>query len=148
MNVRNLARAAFLSPPPLPPAARLLRFLAIGLIGLATDIACYTALFSLLPSAVFCRAASVILATFVTWRLNRALTFGASAGAAAHEALRYTLTALIAQGFNYGLFLGLRSIIHALPDQVLIVICAVAAASLSFTGQNIFTFRPARAPSA
>jgi putative flippase GtrA len=143
MNFREIVHAAFFAPPPVPLPARLLRFLAIGTIGLATDVGSYTALFALVPNAAIGRAGSLIIATVVTWRLNRVHTFGASEGRATFEGLRYTLTALVAQGFNYGLFLVLRSMALGPSDQVLIVICAAIATVFSFAGQNLFTFRPA-----
>jgi putative flippase GtrA len=121
---------------------RVLRFLAIGTAGLVADITVYTAAFLAFPSAALCRTVSLVVATYVTWQLNRHATFGASAGSAHHEMLRYCVTALAAQGFNYGLFLVLRRLEPHIADQILIIICGALAALVSFTGQNLFTFRP------
>ena len=144
MKLYTFLESIFLATPPLPMPIRVMRFLAIGTAGLATDIAVYSVIFLFLPVAAFCRIISLVLATYVTWRLNRWATFGASAGAVHYEVLRYSAMALMAQGFNYSLFLFLRSDAPQINDQGLIVFCAALAALLSFIGQNTFTFRPGK----
>ncbi len=141
MKSNEFFGGVFFAAPPLPLTIRILRFLAIGAAGLVIDLVVYTAMFHFSPVAAFCRVVSLVLATYVTWKLNRWATFGASAGAAHYEALRYGATAMVAQGFNYGLFLLLRSIEPHIADQLLIIFCAATAAMLSFIGQNTFTFR-------
>jgi putative flippase GtrA len=143
-GLQTLFRQVIFAAPPVSMPVRVLRFLATGTAGLVTDVGVYTAVFLAFPSAAFCRVVSLVTATYVTWQLNRHATFGASAGAAYYELLRYGMTALAAQGFNFGLFLLLRRLEPHIADQALIALCGALAALFSFVGQNLFTFRPAR----
>jgi putative flippase GtrA len=124
------------------------RFAVVGGIGVVADSAIFRS-FTLLdfPDAV-ARAVSVGCATFLTWRLNRALTFGPSDRPQTIESSRYGAVALAAQGFNYVLFLTLRSRVPDLHDLAALVLSSGAAAGLSFTGHRFFTFSRAEAPRA
>ena len=124
---------------------RAARFLGVGVAGLAADTAVFTLLHGEGASRAAARAASLLVATGVTWSLNRWLTFHRSGRAPSHELGRYALVALFAQGFNYSLFLVLSSFFPAVVPQLLIVVSAVSATAISYTGQRLFTFRPARA---
>jgi putative flippase GtrA len=53
------------------------------------------------------RLVSLAVATLVTWRPNRALTFNRSGRHAADEAMRYAAVAASAQALSYGVFAGL-----------------------------------------
>jgi putative flippase GtrA len=122
------------------------RFVGVGVAGLAMDTAVFTLLHGEGVGRPVARAVSLAVATALTWGLNRWLTFHRS-GRPAHDELgRYALVALVAQGFNYVLFLALGGAFPAVAPQLLILISAVAAAGLSYSGQRLFTFRPARAP--
>jgi hypothetical protein len=50
--------------------------------------------------------------------------------------------ALVAQGFNYALFLWLSAAFANVFPPVLIFVCAAAAAGISYSGQRLFTFAP------
>lgn len=135
-------------PRGLRPLLRLpiVRFLMVGMLGLCTDSAVFSLLhWHDLPDAL-ARMASLGLATFVTWRLNRRFTFGASGRSRLVESSRYAVIAMIAQGFNYGLFLVLRAWQPDVPALASLLVSAGLAATLSFTGQRFFTFarHPAR----
>ena len=134
------------APPPL--RAEILRggrFLVVGCAGLAVD----TAVFALLQNAgahrAVGRAISLAAATCVTWSINRKVTFGRTGRRRAAELGRYALVALIAQGFNYGLFLLLGALAPGVNPLFLIPVCAAAAAGLSYAGQRFFTFAPTAA---
>jgi putative flippase GtrA len=116
------------------------RFLAVGGVGLGVDAALYAAASGAGAADWSARALSLVLATGVTWQLNRRFTFGASAGTAAAEGARYALVAAGAQGFNYALFLGLRAGASWLPALAALLASAAAAAVFSFCGQRFFTF--------
>src|ERR1700754_4494606 len=49
------------------------RFLAVGGLGLITDLGVFTALIAGWPHPLLARLVSLAAATLVTWRLNRAL---------------------------------------------------------------------------
>ena len=57
---------------------RPLRFIAVGGIGLVTDLCIFTLIVAHLPHPLAVRLISLAVATLVTWRLNRALTFARS----------------------------------------------------------------------
>lgn len=120
------------------------RFAGVGVAGLALDTAVFSLLHADGVSRAAARAVSLLLATGLTWGLNRWLTFHRS-GRAAHDELgRYALVAMVAQGFNYVLFLALGLALPAIAPQLLILVSAIAAAGLSYSGQRLFTFRPTR----
>src|SRR5438045_2939256 len=68
---------------------RPLRFLAVGGLGLTTDICVFTILIGYQPKPLLMRLFSLAAATLVTWRLNRALTFDQSGRRPHDEAMRY-----------------------------------------------------------
>jgi putative flippase GtrA len=119
---------------------RAVRFCLVGLAGLAVDAGVFAALHAAGSGRAGARAASLIVATLVTWFLNRRLTFAPTGRERHLELARYAAVALVAQGFNYGLFLFLGVLAPQIPPVDLIPICAVAAAGLSFVGQRFFTF--------
>src|SRR3982750_3239787 len=83
---------------------RPLRFLAVGAIGLTTDICVFTVLIGYAPRPLLMRFISLAAATLVTWRLNRALTFNHSGRHQHDEAMRYAAVTAISQGTSYVVF--------------------------------------------
>ena len=57
---------------------RPLRFLGVGGFGLITDLGTFSIVLALGLHPLAARVVSLAIATFVTWRLNRALTFDQS----------------------------------------------------------------------
>jgi putative flippase GtrA len=130
-----------------PLVRAFLRFLAVGGVGLAVD----AALFALLDAGHMApersRAASLAVATVVTWWLNRRHTFGASHRRPWIEAMRYGAVTLVAQGFSYAVFLGLVYEVPALPRLLSLLVGAGLAAIVGFTGHKLFAFsRPTGTP--
>jgi putative flippase GtrA len=116
------------------------RFLCVGLVGLGVDAGLFSLLYGQGSGAPVARAASLAVATLVTWSLNRAFTFGPSHRRAFVEALRYAGVALLAQGFNYLTFLGLLHVTGAAHPLRTLVATAVMTAAFSFMGQSLFAF--------
>jgi putative flippase GtrA len=123
---------------------RPLRFLGVGALGLITDLAIFTVVIAHEPHPLVARLASLAGATFVTWRLNRALTFDCSGRRPRDEALRYAAVAASAQAISYGLFAILIVTLPALMPQLAVVLGAAAGALVSYNGQALFAFRPRR----
>jgi putative flippase GtrA len=119
-------------------------FLSVGVAGLAVDSGLFWLLYSGGKDAALARAVSLAIATLVTWWLNRLFTFAPSGRGMVHEALRYALVALVAQGFNYGLFLTLLQLANRTHPLLCLFASAVLTAALSFTGQSLFAFGQAR----
>ncbi len=124
----------------------LVRFLSIGLIGLAVDSAVFAAMFYLAHfDKASARAVAMPIATCVTWLLNRRLTFEATGRTKRHEISRYAVVTLLAQGISYGVFLAVCTMLPKLPPNIALVVGAVVAAGFSYSGQRFFTFAPVRA---
>ncbi len=123
---------------------RPIRFLAVGGLGLITDLAVFTAIMVHIPNPLAARVVSLAVATLVTWRLNRALTFDCSGRQPADEAIRYATVAAVAQAVSYTVFAALvLTILSAIP-QLAVLIGAAAGALVSYSGQAMFAFRPRR----
>ena len=126
---------------PFPPLVwRIARFLTVGLVGLGVDSGLFWSLYQAGVSLEIARALSLALATLVTWGLNRLFTFAPSGRPPIHELIRYVAVALVAQGFNYGLFLILVRLDAGAHPLLCLVASAASAAALSFTGQSLIAF--------
>ena len=62
-----------------------MRFLSVGSVGLITDMAVFTLVIGAGIHPLAARIVSLAVATVVTWRLNRALTFDAAGGTRARR---------------------------------------------------------------
>jgi len=134
------------SPDPLRVLAEYLprpfRFLAVGAVGLTTDICVFTLLIGTTPHPLLMRLFSLAAATLVTWRLNRALTFDQSGRPPGEEALRYAAVTAASQGSSYAVFAALvLTLLSALP-QAAIIIGAAVGAIVAYNGHRLFAFAP------
>jgi putative flippase GtrA len=120
---------------------RPLRFLAVGAAGLLTDMGAFSLATLLWPHPLPVRLFSLALATLVTWRLNRAITFEHSFRPPAEEALRYAVVTAAAQGTSYAIFAILILATHA-QAQVALLIGATVGAVVSYNGHRVFAFAP------
>jgi putative flippase GtrA len=121
---------------------RPLRFLGVGGLGLITDLAIFTILIAHEPHPLLARLVSLAVATLVTWRLNRALTFDRSGRRPADEAIRYAAVAVAAQAVSYAVFAVLIITMLAAMPQLALLVGAVTGALVSYSGQALFAFRP------
>ena len=87
------------------------------------------------------RVVSLAIATVVTWRLNRALTFDRSGRRPADEAMRYATVAAAAQAVSYAVFAILVVTLLAAVPQLAVIVGAAAGALVSYVGQASFAFR-------
>jgi len=121
---------------------RPLRFIAVGCIGLATDLCVFTLITVYVPYPLAVRLISLAVATLVTWRLNRAITFARSHRAQHEEAVRYAIVTAVAQGTSYAIFATLvLTLLGALPHVALMCGAAVGAV-VSYNGHRLFAFAP------
>ena len=119
----------------------LTRFLAVGCIGLAVDAAAYTIIDGWLGVPAVSRLFSLLLATSVTWQLNRHVTFRAAGRDRAAQALRYTIVAATSQSISYATFLLIIALVPTIPHLLALLSGAVLGAVVGFSGQSIFGFR-------
>jgi putative flippase GtrA len=123
---------------------RPLRFLGVGGLGLITDLAIFTLIIAHSPHPLLARLVSLAVATLLTWRLNRALTFDRSGRRPADEAMRYAAVAAAAQAVSYAVFAVLVVSVLATTPQLAVIIGAACGAMVSYSGQVLFAFRPRR----
>lgn len=121
---------------------RPLRFLCVGGLGLLTDLAVFTVIPAHVSHPIMTRVVSLTLATMVTWRLNRALTFDASGRPQAEEAVRYGSVTLMAQGTSFVIFTALVLTVFAWLPQAALLCGAAAGAVIAYTGHALFAFAP------
>ena len=121
---------------------RPLRFLAVGGLGLTTDFCVFTILIGYTPRPLLVRLVSIALATLVTWRLNRALTFDQSGRAQHDEAMRYGLVTAVSQGTSYVVFAALVLTMFGWLPQIALVIGAAIGAVVGYNGHRLFAFAP------
>jgi putative flippase GtrA len=120
---------------------RPLRFFAVGVIGLTVDLAVFTLAVAHIPQPLLARLLSLGVATFITWRLNRALTFERSGRRPGDEALRYAAVAASAQAMSYAVFAVLVLTVCAAVPQLALLGGSAIAALVSYKGQALFAFR-------
>lgn len=121
---------------------RPLRFLGVGALGLTSDFCVFTILMGYAPRPLLVRLVSLAVATLVTWRLNRALTFDPSGRPPGEEAMRYTVVTAASQGTSYAVFAALVLTAFAWLPQVALVIGAVVGALVGYNGHRLFAFAP------
>jgi putative flippase GtrA len=126
-----------------PEVVRPVRFIAVGLGGLAVDTAVFQATLLWGMEPAYGRLVSLAVATLVTWTLNRRFTFDPTGRGRRAEFARYITVTLGAQGFSYSVFLALITG-TAFDPRLALWTGAVLAAGASYAGQRLFTF--ARAP--
>lgn len=119
---------------------RPLRFLGVGAVGLVTDLTVFTVIPAHVQHPLLVRLISLAVATVVTWRLNRALTFDRSGRHQADEALRYAAVTAVAQGTSYGVFAALVLTVMRSYPQAAAIIGAAVAAIVSYNGHRLFAF--------
>jgi putative flippase GtrA len=122
-------------------AGRFLRFAVVGGIGFVID----AGLLALLHYAggvdpFLARLVSISASAFSTWRMNRALTFGASARKQAVEGLRYGTVAGLTAGVNYLVYALALIIWPALPPVIAAVLATLIAMGFSYAGYSRFVF--------
>ena len=123
---------------------RPVRFLTVGALGLITDLGSFTLILHFGVPPLVARLLSLALATLVTWRLNRALTFDRSGRRQHREALRYGIVTAAAQGTSYAVFAMLMLTFLAGQPQAAIIAGAACGALISYNGHRLFAFAPAR----
>jgi putative flippase GtrA len=126
---------------------RPVRFMIVGCAGLVTDLCVFTVIAGFGHHPLAIRLVSLGVATLVTWRLNRMLTFARSNRAQSDEAMRYLAVTAVAQGTSYAVFATLvLTALAALPQAALLSGGAVGAL-VSYNGHRLFAFAPRAASS-
>lgn len=120
----------------------LVRFLGVGLAGLAAQTGVFTVLFRLGLNKSVAWLVGLVVATALTWALNRRFTFAATGRARHHEALRYGVVTGLAQSVSFATFHACLAWLKFIPPEIDVILGAVVATLFSYTGQRFFTFAP------
>lgn len=121
---------------------RVVRFMGVGMLGLTTDMLVFTLISLSEPRPLLVRLVSISCATFVTWRLNRALTFARTGRHQGHEALRYGAVTATAQTMSYTVFAILVLTWLDWFPQAAMLCGAAAGALIAYNGHRLFAFAP------
>lgn len=122
----------------------LVRFLSVGMVGLATHTGVFTLLYRLEIAKSPAWFAGLALGTLVTWQLNRRLTFSATGRRRREEVMRYALVTAVAQGVSFAVFHAVCAFAPVVPPPIALMVGAAIATLFSYTGQRFFTFAPHR----
>jgi putative flippase GtrA len=125
---------------------RPLRFVAVGGLGLLTDIALFTLAAMQGVHPLVAGLLALAAATLLTWRLNRRFTFERSGRRQGEEAMRYAVVTAAAQGTSYAVFAALVVTVLAALPQAAIIAGAAVGALISYNGHRLFAFAPPRTP--
>ena len=122
---------------------QLARFALVGGLGFLVDIGITLLLIEQGMDAFVARVIAIALAMLTTWRLNRALTFGASATSQASEGIRYFTVAIYVAMLNYAIYAGVLIGMPSIPTGFAIMIAVGFATVFSFFGYRLFAFKTA-----
>lgn len=120
-----------------------LRFAGVGTLGLIVDLGYTLAFIQFGFDALAARVVAIALAMLTTWRLNRALTFGASQTSQASEGARYLTVAVAVALVNYAIYAGLIVSVPTIPPALAVILAVGFATGLSFFGYRVFAFKTA-----
>jgi putative flippase GtrA len=112
------------------------------MVGLASHTIVFTLVFKLSAERSAAWFAGLVIATLVTWQLNRRLTFVATGRPKRAEVTRYALVTAVAQSVSYTAFLLTCTFAPKIPPSIAVIVGAVVATLFSYTGQRFFTFAP------
>jgi putative flippase GtrA len=122
-------------------SARFFRFVLVGGLGFAVD----AGLLALLHHGAevdpfISRVFSIAGAALFTWRMNRAVTFGASPTSQTTEGLRYAVVAALTAGLNYLLYALALTLWPTVPPVAAAIIATLIAMGVSYIGYSRFVF--------
>lgn len=119
----------------------LLRFGLVGGLGFLTDAAILQSLLATtLLDPISARLVSIGLALFVTWLLNRYLTFAPSSRGAVVEGARYGGIGIASSALNYAVYAALILAVPSMVPLAALAIASVIAMGFSFLGYSRLVF--------
>lgn len=124
-----------------PTVQKLSRFGLVGGIGFVVDAGLTTTLIHAGLDPFSARVIAIAFAMLVTWRLNRAITFGASDTSQKSEGVRYFAVALAAAAVNYAAYAGLMLTLPALIPAIAVALATGVSMVVSYLGFSRFAFK-------
>lgn len=126
---------------PGPGLRRFGRFVAVGGAGFVVDTGTLALLhYGAGIDPFSARAVSTPLAMLATWRLNRAVTFGASPARQWNEGARYLTVATIAALLNYAIYSAILLAFGSVPPPVAVAISTSIVMAISYLGYSRLVF--------
>ena len=126
---------------PGPGLRRIGRFVAVGGAGFVIDTGTLALLhYGAGIDPFSARAVSTPLAMLATWRLNRALTFGASPARQWNEGARYMTVATLAALLNYAIYSAILLAFDLVPPPVAVAISTSIVMAISYLGYSRLVF--------
>lgn len=122
---------------------RFIRFALVGGAGFIVDAGLTVGLQAAGLDIFSSRLIAISLAMLVTWRLNRAITFGASPSGQAGEGVRYGVVAVAVAGVNYAAYAALMLFVPGMPAIIAVALATGLSMILSYTGYSRLVFRAA-----
>jgi len=122
---------------------RLARFGCVGGLGFVVDTGITLLLIQRGIDPFTSRIFAILFAMITTWRLNRALTFGASRTSQTSEGARYFVIASFAAVLNFCIYTTLLVTISGFPPALAIVVAVGMTTIVSYLGYSRFAFRTA-----
>lgn len=119
------------------------RFAGVGGTGFVVDTGLTLLLIHRGIDPYTSRVFGIMFAMITTWRLNRALTFGASRTSQTSEGARYFIVAILAAMLSYAIYASLLVMVAGFPPALAIVIAVGTTTLVSFFGYSRFAFRTA-----
>ena len=119
---------------------RFLRFAVVGGVGFIVDVGVLALLLRWRFDPFSARIAAIAAALFVTWQLNRRLTFAPSGRSLRAEGARYGGVGLATAGVNYAVYTGLLVIVPTMHPLVALTLASASATLLSFAGYSKLVF--------
>ncbi len=113
----------------------------MGGIGFVIDAGLTTTLIHAGLDPFSARVIAIAFAMLVTWRLNRAITFGASDTSQKSEGARYFAVALAAAAVNYAAYAGLMLTLPALIPAIAVALATGVSMVVSYLGFSRFAFK-------
>lgn len=120
---------------------KIIKFGGVGGLAFLVDAGFTTAFVHYGLDAFSARLIAIAIAMLVAWRLNRAITFGASDTSQTSEGLRYFLVAIAAAMVNYTAYAALVLMWSALWPFLAVAISTCISMVVSFFGFSRFTFK-------
>lgn len=131
-----------LPPSRQPLAGRLARFAIVGSVGFAVDAGALWLLTRAGVPPLAGRLASIGVALFVTWRLNRSVTFRAAGAGSALEFGQYVLVGAVSSAVNYATFAGLIGSGAISSPLAALAVGSAVAMTVTFLGLDRIVYRP------
>lgn len=113
----------------------------MGGIGFVVDAGLTTTLIHIGLDPFTARVVAIAVAMLVTWRLNRAITFGASDTSQKSEGARYFAVALSAAAVNYTVYAALMLAFPVLMPAIAVALATGVSMVVSYLGFSRFAFK-------